>query len=690
MIDNPASVSTPPALIETAADGADPYLWLEDVTGDDAMVWVRARNAETHATLESDPDFAKLEADILEVLDSKDKIPVVSKRGPYYYNFWKDAEHPRGLWRRTTPESYRQADPAWEVVLDIDALGRQEGKAWVFAGATFLEPDFSRCIVSLSPGGSDTTVKREFDLVSKRFVDGGFTLPEAKSSVSWIDRDTLFVSTDFGPGSMTASGYTRVAKRWRRGMPLVQATLVFEGKTEDVSISAWHDPTPGFERDFVGRATTFFTSETYVVDVAGTPRKLDLPDDAEPSVHKEWLLVHLRTPWAVGGKTYPAGALLATRLDAFMAGARALTVLFEPTASTSLTEMTWTASHLVLKILDDVKSRLTVLTPGEGAWRAAPFTGAPAIGTIWVDAIERDSDEVFMTTTGFLTPTTLYQARLGEAPRKLKEMPAFFDATGVQVTQHFATSKDGTRVPYFEVAPQDMVLDGSHRTLLSGYGGFEVSEVPFYSGGIGRAWLAQGGVYVLANIRGGGEYGPRWHEAALKENRHRAYEDFAAIAADLVRRGVTVPSRLGIQGGSNGGLLMGNMITTYPALFGAVVCEVPLLDMRRYSKLLAGASWVGEYGDPDKPEEWAYIQTFSPYHNLRAGVAYPPVLFTTSTRDDRVHPGHARKMMEKMRGLGCDVSYYENIEGGHGGAADNRQAAHKAALAYIFLRQKLH
>ncbi|HET6345120.1 MAG TPA: prolyl oligopeptidase family serine peptidase, partial [Myxococcota bacterium] len=336
------------------------------------------------------------------------------------------------------------------------------------------------------------------------------------------------------------------------------------------------------------------------------------------------------------------------------------------------------------------KSRLTVLTPGEGAWKSTSFVGAPAMGTVSVDAVERDSDEVFMTTTDFLTPTTLHHARLGGAPKKLKEMPAFFDAKGLQVTQHFATSKDGTRVPYFEVAPQGMPLDGSHRTLLSGYGGFEVSEVPFYSGGIGRAWVAQGGVYVLANIRGGGEYGPRWHEAALKENRHRAYEDFAAIAADLVRRGVTVPRRLGIQGGSNGGLLMGNMITTYPALFGAVVCEVPLLDMRRYSKLLAGASWIGEYGDPDKPEEWAYIQTFSPYHNLREGVAYPPVLFTTSTRDDRVHPGHARKMMERMRGLGCDVSYYENIEGGHGGAADNRQAAHKAALAYTFLRKKLH
>lgn len=390
-----------------------------------------------------------------------------------------------------------------------------------------------------------------------------------------------------------------------------------------------------------------------------------------------------------GGRTYAAGSLLITRLDDFIAGKRDFEVLFAPTETTSLAGSSWTKNHLVLNVLDDVKSRLQVLTPSAEGWKKSDFTGAPSFGTVAVGAVDADeSDAVWMTVTDYLTPTTLALAEIGKQPEVLKTMPAFFDAEGKVIEQHFATSKDGTRVPYFVVHAKDMKLDGSNPTLLYGYGGFEISLTPSYSGGMGRAWLEKGGVYVVANIRGGGEYGPRWHQAALKQNRHKAYEDMAAVARDLVSRKITSPKHLGVQGGSNGGLLTGNMLTQYPELFGAVVVQVPLLDMKRYSHLLAGASWMAEYGNPDTAD-WAYIQTFSPYHLFDPKKTYPPVLFTTSTRDDRVHPGHARKMAAKMIEAGKDVTYYENIEGGHGGAANNAQAAHMSALAYSFLWERL-
>ena len=662
----------------------DPHLWLEEVTSDDALTWVRARNAES--TPQTDA-FKALTQSLRAILDAKEKIPYIAKHGPHYYNFWRDADHPKGLWRRTSLASYRTPSPAWELVLDIDALARQENTSWVFHGATFLEPACERCMLALSPGGSDAAVQREFDLISKSFVGDGFAIPAAKSRVSWIDADTLFVGTDTGWGSMTTSGYPRIAQRWHRGTPLEQASVVFKGAENDVSASAWHDSTLGFQRDFVTRSPTFFTTETFLLDAAGVPKKLDIPDDAQPVIHKEWLLVHLRTPWTVGQKTFAAGELLAAHFDAVVAGQRHFKALFTPTPTTSLQDITWTCDHLILNVLDDVKNRLYVLTPADGAWKTRPLLGAPSIGTVSVAAVDTDSNAFFMTVEDFVTPTSLFHGTIDAAPERLKVGPHYFDSSSLEITQHFATSKDGTRVPYFQVAPRTPAADAP--TLLSGYGGFEIPLLPYYGGLVGRAWLQEGGIYVLANIRGGGEYGPTWHEAALKAKRHRAYEDFVAVADDLVRRGVTSAKRLGIQGGSNGGLLMGNMITQYPERFGAVVCEVPLLDMQRYSHLLAGASWMGEYGDPDKPEEWAFIKTFSPYHNLREGVTYPPVLFTTSTRDDRVHPGHARKMMEKMRRLGCDVHYYENIEGGHGGAADNEQAAFMRALAYTFLRERL-
>jgi prolyl oligopeptidase len=668
----------------------DPHLWLEEVTGEKPLAWVKEHNARTERLLASTSEFARLEAGILEVLDSRERIPYVTQVGPYLYNFWKDAANPRGLWRRTTLEEYRKADPAWEVLLDLDALCRAEGEKWVWHGAQILEPACRRALISLSRGGADADVVREFDLTERRFVEGGFFVPEAKTDVDWIDENTLYVGTDFGPGSLTDSGYPRIVKVWRRGTPLSQAETVFEGQKTDMAVSATFDDTPSFERHLVKRTITFYTGETYLREPGGALRRIEVPLDAVPSVHREWLLVELRTPWTVGGRTYPAGALLAARFDDFMAGTRDLAVLFEPTPTVSLSSFVWTRNRLFLLTLDDVKSRLWILDPAGGEWRREPLGDRAELSTLSVWALNaRDSDGYFLTRNDFLTPTTLYLGEPGRALEKLKELPAFFDASGLEVSQHFAVSDDGTRIPYFQVSPRGLVLDGRNRTLLTGYGGFEISELPFYSGAVGRGWLARGGVYVLANIRGGGEYGPRWHQAALRENRPRAYEDFAAVARDLLARKVTSPARLGIVGGSNGGLLMGNMITRYPELFGAVVCQVPLLDMKRYSHLLAGASWMAEYGDPDKPEEWAFLRTFSPYHNLRPGVKYPSVLFVTSTRDDRVHPGHARKMMAAMESLGADVLYYENIEGGHGAAADNRQAAHMWALAYTFLWDRL-
>jgi len=668
----------------------DPYLWLEEVTGDQALDWVRAANDRTRQALDDGGACQALEESLLEVLDARDRIPYVAQRGAFCYNFWRDAEHPRGLWRRTTLAEYRRPEPAWEPVLDVDALDREEQQGWVFHGAQFLRPGFRRCLVSLSPGGSDAVVVREFDTEARTFVAGGFEVPLAKTETSWVDEDTLFVGTDFGPGSLTSSGYPRIAKRWRRGTPLAQATTVFEGEATDMVAGATHDPTPGFERDFLFRKPSFFTSETFLLDPDGRRHRLDLPLDAEPEVHREWLTLRLRSAWTEGGRTYAAGSLLVAPFADFLAGQRAFTVLFEPSPSASLHSAQWTRTRLLLNVMEDVKNRLWVLTPGADGWRREPLQGAPAFGTVSAQPVdELASDDYFLTATDFLTPDTLLLGRPGADPERLKAMPTFFEASDLEVRQHFTRSADGTRIPYYQVSRRGLPQDGTAPTLLTGYGGFEVSLVPYYSGVSGRAWLRRGGVLAVANIRGGGEYGPGWHQAALKEKRPRAFEDFAAVAQDLVARQVTSPRHLGILGGSNGGLLVGNMLIRRPDLFGAVVCQVPLLDMQRYSHLLAGASWLEEYGDPDQPEDWAYLRTLSPYHNVAAGVAYPPVLFMTTTRDDRVHPGHARKMFAKMRDLGCDVHYFENIEGGHGAGADNRQMARFWALAYTFLAKAL-
>jgi prolyl oligopeptidase len=668
----------------------DPYLWLEDVTGEKALDWVRARNKIAQEKLEADAQFARLRDDLLAILDSDERIPYVTKRGEYYYNFWRDEKNERGLWRRTTFDEYKKPDPQWEVLLDLDALAASENENWVWRGAQLLRPGYMLALISLSRGGADATVTREFDLEKKEFVSDGFYRPESKGGMGWLDTDTVFIYTDFGEGSMTQSGYPRLAKLWKRGTPLEQAELVYEGEPTDMIIAAFHDDSPGFEREFVSRNIAFYNDELFLRKADGSLVKIDAPNSANKVVFHKHLVVELREQWEVGTQKFPAGALLVTKFDDFLNGERKFEMVFEPTERTALAAFGFTLDHMYINVLEDVKNRIYVLSENGQGWSRSPLQGAPDFGTVSIDAVDPDeSNDFFMITTDYLTPTTLYYGQIGQEPEQLKRLPAFFDATNLKISQHFTSSTDGTRVPYFMVARKDLKLDGNNPTLLYGYGGFENSLLPNYAPGVGRAWLSQGGVYVVANIRGGGEYGPRWHQAALKANRLRAYEDFAAVARDLVARKVTSPRRLGIQGGSNGGLLVGNMITLYPDLFHAAVCQVPLLDMKRYNHLLAGASWMAEYGNPDLPEEWEFIRKFSPYQNVRKDQKYPAVLFTTSTRDDRVHPGHARKMMARMEEQGHDVLYYENIEGGHGGAATNRQAAYMQALAYIFLKQQL-
>ena len=668
---------------------SDPYLWLEDVTGTNALDWVRKQNAVSTKELEASPDFAPLRQKLLAILDSKERIPFVAKHGKFFYNFWRDQVHVRGILRRTTLDEYRKPQPAWETVLDLDQLATAEKENWVWKGYNVLEPDYDRCLVVLSRGGADASVYREFDLMKKEFVADGFKVPEAKSRVDWRDRDMLYVATDYGNGSLTKSGYPRIAKEWKRGTPLSEARVVFEGQVDDVSASVSVSRDHGRVYEFAHRAPTFFTTETWVRD-GGKFVRIDKPADVEVNTFGDWLLLQPKLDWTLNGKTYKGGTLLAANFDAYLKGERQLTTLFEPTDRKSLASISATKNYLILNELENVRSRPALLRFADGQWVRSTID-APAFGNVGVSGIDADeSDDYFMSVTDFLTPSSLYFGTAGSAVReKLKSLPAFFSTEGLEIQQFEATSKDGTRVPYFQVSRQGVKLDGSNPTLLYGYGGFEISMLPNYSPGSGTAWLERGGVYVLANIRGGGEFGPRWHNSARKENRQRAYDDFIAVAENVIARKVTSPKHLGIQGGSNGGLLMGVMLTQRPDLFGAVVCQVPLLDMRRYNKMLAGASWMDEYGDPDKPEQWAYIQKYSPYQNVVKTQKYPRVFFTTSTRDDRVHPGHARKMVARMKEQGHDVLYYENIEGGHGGSANNAQAAYMSALAYTFLWNQL-
>lgn len=674
----------------------DPYLWLEDVTGDRALSWARAHNEVVIERFATSDRFDALDDRIIAMLDTDTRIPYPTRRGQWLYNFWRDAEHPRGVWRRTTFDDYRSAEPAWDVLIDLDELAATEDENWVWGGAGVLRPQQELAFISLSRGGADAKVVREFDLTTRKFREpehGGFYLPEAKSQLRWIDADTVYVGTDFGPGSLTDSGYPRLAKRWQRGTPLTAAETVFEGDHDDVMVAAGYDRTPGYERHYLGRATDFFNESVYLLDAQGTPHLIDVPSDASESWYRDWLLIQLKSPWEVDGKNYPAGALLAIDINEFFTGSRAFEVIFAPDAHTALHGYGWTENHLLLITLEDVQTKLYVLTPAAQGWRREELADTPPMATTSVmnlDPLE-SGDEFMLNTSGFTTPATLLAGSVGRPAVVLKRESGYFDADGIETEQFFARSDDGTMVPYFVVRHRDQ-RGTPGPTVLSGYGGFEVSRTPGYSGASGMGWLERGGTWVMANIRGGGEYGPHWHTQAQKADRHKVYEDFAAVARDLVTRGITTPEQLGAVGGSNGGLLMGVMLTRYPELFGAIVCQVPLLDMRRYHLLLAGASWIAEYGDPDKPEEWKYISEYSPYQVAAAADPqrpYPPILLTTSTRDDRVHPAHARKMAALLEEQGRTVWYHENIEGGHGGAADNKQMAFQSALIYEFFTQML-
>ncbi|MFN3810380.1 MAG: prolyl oligopeptidase family serine peptidase [Roseateles asaccharophilus] len=677
----------------------DPYLWLEEVDSERALSWVRERNAQSLARLQDGQRYPALRRELLEVLNARDRIPQITRRGAFFYNLWQDEQHKRGLWRRCTLDEYRRPEPVWETVLDLDALGAAEGESWVFAGADALGPDYRRCLVSLSRGGADAHVVREFDLVDKRFIaasEGGFELPEAKSQVEWIDADTVYVGTDFGPDSLTDSGYVRVLKRWRRGTPLAQAQTVFEGEAQDVVVSVQVDRRPGYERTLFVRALDFYRQASFLLQADGSLARLDLPDDAQPHFWGPRLLISLRSDWVLDGQTHASGSLLLADAAAYLAGERRFQALFTPSPTRSLADYTLTREHLLLNVSENVASRLEEWdfrsTPPRHRPVPAPFPGTLGLAALHDDELAEDplADHYLLSYTDFLTPDTLALARAGDDAREpLKARQPQFEAAGMRAEQFFARSADGTAVPYFVIWPAGATADGRNPTLLYGYGGFEVSLQPWYSGGFGRAWYQRGGVLVLANIRGGGEFGPAWHQAAILEHKQKSYEDFIAVAEDLIARGISRPAQLGIMGGSNGGLLVGAVSMQRPELFNAVVCQVPLLDMRRYHQLLAGASWTAEYGNPDEPADWAVISRYSPYQNVRAERQYPRILFTTSTRDDRVHPGHARKMAARMLEQGHEILYYENIEGGHGGAADNEQRATLQALEYSYLWQQL-
>jgi prolyl oligopeptidase len=672
------------------AQSDDPYIWLEDVSGEKAMAWVNDQNAKSRPAIEGAPGFKPLLEKFTAIATSRDRIPAIEKRGAHVYNFWQDAANPRGIWRRTTLEDYRKPAPAWETVLDLDRLSAAENEKWAWKGADCLYPAYERCLVSLSRLGSDAVEVREFDLVKKAFVEGGFRLPESKGGADWIDADTIYVARDFGAGTTTRSGYPRQVKRLKRGQALADAALVYEVSEED--LGAWPAVTheKGSRVEMILRVISTRRSENFLVR-DGKLARLDLPETADASFAGGVLFVRLREDWKPEATAYAAGSLLAMDLNRFLDGGRGFDMLFKPSPRVSLADYSPMKSMAVLNLLDNVASRLVEMRRGEDGKWVSREVAAPKLSTLSVAALDRrESDDYLLSVTGFTTPTTLFLAKGGsDAREKLKNLPDFFDAAGLVVSQHEATSKDGTKIPYFQVMRRDAKLDGSNPTILYGYGGFEQSMVPSYSGFVGNGWLAKGGVWVLSNLRGGGEFGPEWNQAARREGRQNTHDDYAAVAEDLIRRKVTSPAKLGLLGGSQGGLLVTVTMVQRPELFGAVVAQVPLMDMKRYHKLLAGHSWVGEYGDPDKPEDWAFISKYSPYQNVAKGMKYPKMLITTSTRDDRVHPGHARKMAARMQEFGYDTLYFEYTEGGHGAGTTPAQSAYTWALTYSWLAKVL-
>ena len=667
----------------------DPYIWLEDVHGEAPLAWVEERNAVALERLKGDPAYQTIYDANLDILNAQDRIPSGALRGPYVFNFWRDAVHERGIWRRASIASYETDAPEWELLLDVDALALQENENWVYEG-TNCAPSLNRCLVSLSRGGTDASVTREFDLNSKSFVEDGFQLSEAKSDSVFVDDDTVLFATDFGEGTMTASGYPRIVKRWRRGEALEAAVQLFEGLHQDVGV--WPFVMRGSEGEvpMLVRAVSFYESEYYFIAGDNSTSKLPLPLSAEPQgMTDDRVLVTLRRDWEREGfETIPQGALFSFSWEAFLDGGIIgdVQILFAPAPRTSIDRVAAGRDAVYVSILENVVGSVRVFRHVDGAWQSEQLV-LPEGGSTRVSSVNEFGPEAFLSFEDFLTPTTLYSDRGNDSPRAIKSLPARFDASGAGAAQYEATSQDGTKIPYFVVRPTD--AEGPSPMILYGYGGFENSLNPWYWTSVGRTWLPKGGAYAVANIRGGGEFGPAWHEAALKTNRQRAYDDFIAVAEDMIQRGLTSPERLGIMGGSNGGLLVGAVAMQRPELFTAVVCQVPLLDMIRYMQIGAGASWEGEYGNPNDPAEREALLSYSPYHNLKPKARYPNIFFVTATSDDRVTPVHARKMAALMEAQGHDYLFYENTDGGHAAAANNAQRAEMLALTYTYFAQEL-
>ena len=663
----------------------DPYLWLEEVEGEKTLDWVKAQNKITLDKYQEQDLFRQIEKQSLEILDSKEKLAYPQFVGEHVYNFWRDEKYVRGLLRRMLLADYLNGSKEWEQVLDLDQLAEDEDENWVYKGQQLFSPENERTLIWLSRGGSDACVIREFDLPTKQFVEGGFEVPEAKSDIAWKDRDHLYVGTKFDDDSVTDSGYPRVIKLWKRGTSLEEATHVFEVGKEDLAASAWVSHRDDAHHEFLSRTIDFWNEENFYLQ-GDKKTKLPLPTDAPlRGLFQGYLFTTPRTDW----EGYAAGSLLAIKLEPLLEGQLEIEQLYDSKDGGTIESVSCLKSYLVVAVTENVQTGLHRFELGsDGRWNSSPIevteggATSPAATSSW-------RDDFFLTHESFLTPTTLYHHDGQNALKSVQSLPTRFNSEGLVVEQLWATSADGTQVPYYILRPEKLPESGDSPTILYGYGGFEVSLLPRYLSLPGRNWLEKGGIYVSANIRGGGEFGPSWHQAALRDKRPRAFEDFEAVAKDLVERGFTKPANLAVHGGSNGGLLTGAVLTRNPQLFGAVLIGVPLLDMRRFHKLLAGASWMAEYGDPDNPDDWAYLQKFSPYHQVKEEAKYPPVLLYTSTKDDRVHPGHARKMVAKMKGFGHTVDYYENIEGGHAGVSNNKQQAFLTALIYSYLWDKL-
>ncbi len=657
----------------------DPYLWLEEVEGEEPLNWAEQKNHKTKEQFCTTSRFEAQQEKILAILDSDERIPGFVAYGTDLYNFWQDKAHPRGIWRRTNLDEYKTKDPVWETILDLDALAKAEDEDWVWGGHSMLRPDHDRALIHLSRGGGDAAVVREFDLEKRGFLENGFTVPEAKSNVSWAGRDKLLIGTDFGSESMTDSGYPMTVCVWERGKQLSTVREIFRGESTDVGVGAHSDPWNGYSEYYITRGTDFYNSELFVYR-DGNLERVNKPSSANAMIHRGALILRLKTDW----NSYKAGSLLIGEVCANTADSTNLDILFEPDESSTLEGWSTTKDSVVLNVSENVRTRAYSAVKTDTGWRVDRIGSESGFLNESAHGFDSDTSDIYVVhSESFLEPPSVSIGQSGSTLETLKQAPSFFNESKFAASQHWATSQDGTCIPYYEIRPAS--ADGPTPTLLYGYGGFEVSMLPQYSGTVGVGWLERGGSYVIANIRGGGEFGPAWHHAALRERRHKAYDDFIAVAEDLINRGVVRQNQLGIQGGSNGGLLMGNMYTRRPDLFGAIACQVPLLDMSRYHLLLAGASWMAEYGDPENPDDWEFLKNYSPYQNVDRDGNYPPILITTSTRDDRVHPGHARKMAARLEEFGHTVYYYENTAGGHAGAADNTQRAFMQTLVFEFL-----